>query len=62
MLKDTLQTQYKKLYERFAQADEEECKIVLLGDSMINYWPTAEFYDNDNIINRGIRETLQKVF
>ena len=54
MLKDILETQYKKLYERFAQADEEECKIVLLGDSMINYWPTEKFYDNDNIINRGI--------
>lgn len=49
-----LETQYKIFYQKFAEEKVDKNQIVLLGDSMINYWDTSKFFDNDNIINRGI--------
>lgn len=49
-----IRTQYKKMYNEFEMKYEEERGIVLLGDSIINYFKEEQYFSNKNIINRGI--------
>ncbi|WP_162140103.1 GDSL-type esterase/lipase family protein [Haploplasma axanthum] len=54
MLEAVMKSDYVRSVKLFEQEKISERSIVLLGDSIIKYWPFDKFYSNLNIINRGI--------
>lgn len=53
MLEVIMDNDYKQKVANFEEEKVNENSIVVLGDSIINYWKTNQFYKNE-IINRGI--------
>lgn len=49
-----VKAQYEILYKEFELLKLEDNEIVLLGDSIINYFDHKKYFINDNIINMGI--------
>jgi len=54
LLNAIIEADYKKRVTLFAGEQVNKDSIVLLGDSIIDYWPYKDYYQNDNIVNRGI--------
>lgn len=54
MLGAIIKADYEKHIKIFEYEKAAEHSIVLLGDSIIKYFKSEEYYQNTNIINRGI--------
>lgn len=49
-----IRTKYKQLYKQFENEEPFKKGIVFLGDSTINFFKHENYFENNNIINRGI--------
>lgn len=54
LLYAVIDSDYKKQTKIFSEEVVPENSFVFLGDSMIDYFKTDEYYENTNIVNRGI--------
>lgn len=54
LLYAVIDSDYKRQTANFEKENVKDGSIVLLGDSMMDYFKTENYFLNDNIINRGI--------
>lgn len=54
LLYAVIDSDYKKQTKIFSEEVVPENSFVFLGDSMIDYFKTDEYFENTNIVNRGI--------
>lgn len=54
LLYAVIDSDYKRQTANFEKENVKDGSIVLLGDSMMDYFKTENYFSNDNIVNRGI--------
>lgn len=45
---------YNRYYTKYEKSNENIEEIIFLGDSIISYYQLNKYFNNDNLINRGI--------
>lgn len=54
LLYAVIDADYKNQVKKFDEEKVLKDSIVFIGDSIIDYFDTNKYYDNDNLVNRGI--------